>query len=73
LIQIIPQNTHVKYAHFLDEPVEDNTPILMPTPVIKLKLNDRVKQRLNSLGNKIKSELNTFADSLVEYITSAVR
>jgi len=31
-----------------------------------------VKQRLNALGNKIKSELYTFADSVVEYIPPAV-
>jgi len=76
LIELILQSksrfhdsTRVEYAHILDGPVVDNTPILQPTAATKPKL----KQRLNALGNKIKSELNTFVDSIEEYIPPAVK
>jgi len=62
-------STRVEYAQILDEPVVDNTPILQPTAATKPKL----KPRLNALSNKIKSELNAFADWIVECNPPAVK
>jgi len=80
LIELIHQSksrfhdsTHVENAHILDEPVVDDTPSLQPNPSTKPKLKHRLKQRLNALGEKIQSELNTFADSVVNFIPPAVK
>ena len=81
LIELILQSksrfhdsTHVVNAHILDEPVvDDETPSLQTQDSsTKPKRKQRFKQRLNALGEKIQSELNTFADSVVKYIPPPV-
>jgi len=73
-------STRVEYTHVLDEPVVDNTSILQQTVAIKLKRKQcmnkvfkRCFSRILKKGNKIKSELNAFADSVIEYVPRAVK
>ena len=49
-------STRVKNAPIPDEPALDNTPVLQL---------HRLKQRMNAMGKKVQSELNTLADSVV--------
>jgi Rho termination factor, N-terminal domain len=70
--RLFHESTRVENAHILDEPVLDNTPSLQPNPSTKPKRNQLLKQRLNALGKTIQSELNKFADSVVNYIPPAV-
>ena len=60
--------------NLLDEPVPNiGVPVLQPTTASKPKLFRRVKESLSVLGNKIKSETNTFADWLISYVPEPIK
>jgi hypothetical protein len=74
LITMLNQQSESCYGKqsLLDEPVPniDKVPVLQPTNPTLL---GRVKQSFNVLGNKIKSETNTFADWLISYVPEPMK
>ena len=60
--------------NLLDEPVPNiGVSVLQPTTASKTKFFRRVKESLSVLGNKIKSETNTFADWLISYVPEPIK
>src|SRR5208282_3619839 len=61
-------------VNILDEPVPNiNVDILLPVAATKPKLYDRIKQNLNNLRNKIKSEVNKVADWILKYVPPPIK
>jgi Rho termination factor, N-terminal domain len=56
--------------NLLDAPIHsDSTPVLTPVPASL----DKIKKSFKTLGNKTKTEINSFADWIVSYVPLAVK